>query len=48
MIANAMRDGYGAEDIALRLACHPAVIRREVAALRASGKLACSEWWGRK
>ncbi len=47
-VANALRDGYGAEDIAIRLACTPAVVRREVSALRASGKLACAEWWGRK
>lgn len=47
MVANGIRDGWGVEDLALRLACGPSVIRREVRALRDQGLLASGEWWGR-
>lgn len=38
-------DGFGAEDIALHLACHPSHVRDEIAKLRAQGEFA--KWWGR-
>lgn len=35
-----LRDGYGVEDIALRLRCDVGDVRSEVAILRAEGELA--------
>ncbi|MGL6209126.1 MAG: hypothetical protein ACRC14_04765 [Paracoccaceae bacterium] len=35
-----LRQGYGVEDIAVRLNCTAERVRREVARLRANGKLA--------
>jgi hypothetical protein len=35
-----LRDGYGVEDIAVRLKCDVADVRAEVAILRADGQLA--------
>lgn len=36
-------DGYGVDDIAIKLGCNPAGVRIQVSAFRTAGKLA--EWW---
>lgn len=45
-VSNLLLQGYGVEDIGLRLACSADAVRREVKFLRATGKIA--NWWGRK
>ena len=48
LVANGTREGLGSEDLAIRLGCRREAVSREVATLRATGKLDCPEWWGRK
>lgn len=38
-----LRDGYGVEDIAIRLACGPRQVRTQVALFRGQGLL--KKWW---
>jgi len=40
-----LRDGYGVEDIAIKLACGPHQVRTQVALFRGKGFL--KKWWGK-
>lgn len=44
-VKHGLLDGFGIEDIALRLKCHRHHVATEVKRLRAKGDLA--KWWGR-
>lgn len=44
-VKHGLLDGFGIEDIALRLHCHRSHVAAEVKRLRAKGDLA--KWWGR-
>lgn len=43
-IKHMLLQGFGAEDIAIRLGDHPRYVRDEVKALRAAGVF--EKWWG--
>jgi hypothetical protein len=44
-VKHRLLDGYGVEDIALWLDCHPEHVALEIDRLRAAGEF--QKWWGR-
>ena len=45
-VASLLRDGYGVEDIAIKLQCEPRQVRTQVSLLRGAGLL--RKWWPSK